>query len=61
MINVGDVGRLFTTNGKDGWRLIAYAAEPTVVLENLETKERIGGVVGSLILEPFKRLVEEKP
>ena len=56
-MNQGDVGALYTTNGKDVWRLIGYASEPTAILQNLETKQEVGGVVGSLILEDFKKLV----
>ena len=55
-MNSDDVGKLFTTDGNDAWRLVCYCASPTVTMENLETKERVGGAVGSPILEPFKEL-----
>ena len=60
MIDKDSVGGLFTTDGRDAWRLISYSDQPTAVMENLETKERTSGVVGCLNLQPFKRLVEEK-
>ncbi len=59
MIKEEDVGRLFTTNGEDVWRLIAYCSAPTATMENLETKERVGGAIYSPNLEPFKRLVKD--
>ena len=61
-MNEKDVGALYTTNGQDAWRRIIYAHAPTATMENVETKERVGGVVGSLILHDFKKLVvQEKP
>ena len=56
-MNQGDLGALYTTNSKDVWRLIGYASEPTAILQNLETKQEVGGAVGSLILADFKKLV----
>ena len=52
-----DVGKLYTMNGEDVWRLISYCEHPTATLKNIETKERIGGAVGCLNLKPFKKLV----
>lgn len=52
-----DVGKFYTTDGKDIWRLISYCEYPTATMENVETKERINGAVGCLNLKPFKRLV----
>ena len=61
-MNQDDVGGLYTTDGKDVWRLIGYASDPTAIMENVATKERVNGVVGSLILRDFKKLVpEEQP
>lgn len=57
-MNEEDVSKFFTTNGEDIWRLISYCREPTATMENIITKERIGGAVGCLNLEPF---VELKP
>lgn len=53
----GKVGKLFTLNGKDVWRLISYCKYPTVTFENVETKERIGGGVSSLNVKDFKELI----
>jgi hypothetical protein len=55
-----EVGNLFTTNGKDVWRLISYCEFPSVEFENLETKERTGGAVGSPHINGFKRLKTEE-
>lgn len=55
-MNKDDVGKLFTTDGEDAWRLITYCEHPTATMENLETKKRVSGAVGSLILEPFIKL-----
>ena len=38
-INVDNVGRLFTIDGKDVWRLISYCEIPTLSFRNLETGE----------------------
>lgn len=50
------LGKLFTTNGKDVWRLVSYCEYPTTTFENIETKEKTGGAVGSPIVNQFKEL-----
>lgn len=55
-ISPNDVGELFTTNGRDVWRVVSYAAEPTAVLQNLETGENAQGVVCSPLMSDFVRL-----
>ena len=59
-MNQNDIGQFYTTNGEDIWQLIIYSNQPTATMRNVETKERIGGVVGSPILKPFKKLVVQK-
>lgn len=54
------IGRLFTIDGKDVWRLIIYCDEPTATFENIETKERTGGSVYSPIVAQFKELEIKK-
>jgi hypothetical protein len=55
-MNGDDVGKLFTTDGKDAWCCVSYCAEPTIRFENLETKTVIGGAVGCLNVRDFKPL-----
>ncbi len=52
---------LFTTNGKDVWRVKYWYNEPTVTLTNLETGEDRGGAVYSLLMQPFVKLIPAKP
>ena len=54
-----EIGKYYT-NGKGVWRLIIYTDHPTATFENLDTKQRVGGVVGSPIVHEFKELVEKK-
>lgn len=56
-MNGDDVGKLFTTDGKDAWRCVAYCGQPTISFENLETKDRVGGAVGCLNVRDFKPLI----
>ena len=58
-MNEKDLGKFYTTKGDDVWRLITYCSEPTATLENVETKERVGGVVGCRNLQPFIKLIPE--
>jgi len=48
---------LFTTNGKDVWRLMFYYSEPSCSLKNLETGEIQNFGMSGLTAESFKRLV----
>ncbi len=59
-MRVDDVGKLFTITGEDVWRMIYACQDPTATLENIETKERISGAIGSLLLKDFKLLVAEE-
>lgn len=56
MIDENKVDKLFTMDGRDVWRLISYCEYPTATFENVETKERTGGAVGSPIVNQFKEL-----
>jgi len=49
--------------GPDGkvWQVLHYATSPTATLKNLETGETVGGCIGSLNLEPFRRLEPIEP
>jgi len=55
-MKVDDVGRLFTRNGDDVWRMIYACQYPTATLVNLETGDKIGGAIGSPLLNEFKSL-----
>jgi len=54
-----DFDVLYTTNGKDAWRVLYCCEFPTVTLQNIETNEKIGGAIGSLNVRPFRKLVSE--
>ena len=51
---------LYSTDGTDVWRLLYWCNEPTVTLENVETKEQRGGAVYSLNMREFKKLIIEE-
>ncbi len=53
------VGKLFTKDGKDVWRLISFCDQPSLQFENVETKRRECGVVGSPLVEQFHELKAE--
>ena len=59
-MDASDVSGFYTTDGCDVWRLISYCREPTATMENVETKDRVGGAVGCLNLQPFVKLVPVK-
>ena len=59
-MNKDDVGKYYTTDGEDIWQLITYCPEPTATMENIRTKERVGGAVGCLNLKPFVKLIPEQ-
>ena len=62
-MNMDDLRRgclLYTTDGRDVWRVKYWCEYPTVTLENMETKEVCGGAVQSLIMEPFVKLIPER-
>ena len=61
MINSNDVGKFFTTTGEDIWQLMSYCSEPSATTVNIRTGERAGGAVSSLVIQPFIRLLPEKP
>ncbi len=60
MIREEDVGKYYTTNGNDVWRLKWFCSDPSAHLENLETHEEKGGSIYSLNLKDFVRLVPER-
>ena len=55
-----DGADLFTTNGKDIWRVKYWCNEPTVTLKNLDTGEEIGGAVYSRNIQPFVKMIPER-
>ena len=59
-MNMDDVGKFYTTDGTDVWKLAVYCDQPTATMLNVETGERRGGAVGCLNLQPFKKLVVEE-
>ena len=54
------LNHFFTRDGKEIWRMIAYCPQPTVVLENIVTGERVQWGVGSSILSKYIELVPER-
>lgn len=55
----GDVGKLVILDDKV-YRLIAYCEEPSIDLEDINTKERLCCGVDSILARRLIRLVEEK-
>ena len=57
-MNSGDLvlDALFTTNGKDVWKLTSFCMEPTCILENLETKKVEEFGMSGLTAESFHRI-----
>lgn len=58
-MRVEDVGKFFTTNGKDIWQMISACKEPTAMLRNLQTGEEIDGAIGCLNFQDFVKLIPE--
>lgn len=50
---------LFTTNGKDAWKMQWFFLDPSCTLKNLETGETQTFGMGGLTAESFKRLVQK--
>lgn len=48
---------LYTTNGKDVWKMQGYFMVPSCTLKNLETGEEQTFGIGALTAQSFKRLV----
>ena len=59
MTNEKDVGRFFTTDGEDIWKMIAFCSDPSATMMNVKTGEKVGGSIYSLNLKPFVRLLPE--
>ena len=59
-MNRNDLGSYYTRDGRDIWRFIAYQANPSAMLENIETGERMEGSVDCLLLRPFIKLIPER-
>lgn len=51
------VGRIFTTNGNDVWRMTLYYERPMAHFENLETGEVVQGPIHSPLVQKFSELV----
>lgn len=51
------VGRLVTKGDNDAWRVIGYCESPSVILENLDTKERIDTGIYGLSAQGWSPLV----
>lgn len=54
-MNKESLGKRFK-NGNQEYECIAYTDRPTVVMENLETKERINVVIDSMIADEFEEI-----
>ena len=55
-----DCNDLYTTDGKDVWRVISMCERPTITLKNVETGEETGGAVGCPNVAEFKRLIPQE-
>lgn len=44
--------------GNDVYECIAYTDNPTVTMENIETGERIGVVIDSMVADEFEPIIE---
>lgn len=63
-LNGVEPGDLYTTDGKDVWKVESFCEQPTITLVKMSSQgrglqERKGGAVGCLNLQDFKRLVVE--
>lgn len=54
-----EVDALFTTNGKDVWKLKSYFDGPSCILRNLETGKEEEFGMGGLTADSFKPLKME--
>ena len=64
-MRVTDVGQYFVKEDdknaiKEIWMMCSFCEYPSAILENVRTKERVGGAVGCLNLQPFVKLVPEE-
>ena len=59
-MNADDVGKYYTTDGKDLWQLVSYCRDPTATMQNVRTEQKVGGAIGCLNLQPFIKLVPER-
>jgi hypothetical protein len=56
-----EVGKFVTKdNGHSVWQVIGYCDQPTVILENCLTKERINTGIGGMLAQDWTRMVPEK-
>ena len=60
MIDGNDVGKYYTTSGKDCWQLMWFCQEPSGEMKNVETGEKRGGSIYSLNPKDFVKLMPEK-
>ena len=51
------VGRLVTKGDNEAWRVIGYCESPSVIIENLDTKERIDTGIYGLLAQGWSPLV----
>ena len=57
-----DVGEYYLDAANNVWRLISYTDQPTATLQMVRAPEfRRSGVVGSPVLQEFRRLAEVHP
>jgi hypothetical protein len=54
-----EVGAIYTTDGKDVWKMQGYFTQPSCTLKNLETGETQTFGMGGLTAQNFKRLVPQ--
>ena len=51
-----DLDNLFTTDGKDVWRMVSFCTEPTCRLVNIENKEERHFGIGGIESARFHRI-----
>ena len=54
--NNATLGNLFTTDGKDVWRVIVFCPSPACILQNLDTKEKRNFSFWGLTAEKFHEI-----
>jgi hypothetical protein len=52
-----DVGKLFTIQGNDAWRMSAYTEQPVITMKNIETGETEMLVATSPRAKEFQSLI----
>ena len=56
-----DLGEFYVDADGNVWQLVSYTDQPTATLRRIDDPDvRVSGVVGSPILQPFRRLYIEQ-